>query len=203
MYPMQGDHWSMGAADSGDAGMLERFRLKIREFQRMYAQLLSTRSRASAHPELMAEYQSLVSRGGRITSAITNVIAKAEGAWDFLKSAPGATYDWMRSAVGLSGDDESGLGFIPLVLGAAALGVIALIGAWITDTLMFTRKLSAVEKLVARGIPIEEATRAVQGVSAPSRPSVTGNLSNMAMWGAFAAFAIFVLPKFLDSRKGK
>ena len=188
----------LGTAQGSDAGMLDRFRSKVREFQSMYARLLSMRSRASAHPALMREYQSLVTRGGRITSAITGVIAKAEGAWDFLKSAPGATYDWMRGAVGLSGDDDSGLGFLPLIVGAAALGVIALITSWITDAVVFSRKMDAVEKLVARGLPIEEAARAVQGVAASPNPSATGNLAQMAMWGAVAALAIFVLPKFFD-----
>lgn len=193
MYP------TFAAAD--DPGMMDRFHAKITEFKNLYAQLLGARPRAAEHPALMSEYQALLNRGGRITASINGVIAKAQGAWDFMKSAPGAAYDWIRDAVGLGGNDDAGLGFIPLVVGAAALGVIALIASWTNDTIVFLRKIDAVEKLTARGMPIDEASRAVQGVAAPIKPSATGNLATMAMWAAVAAIAIFVVPKFLGKHR--
>ena len=187
-------------ANASDPGILDRFYAKVDEFRAAYANLLDARSIAMAHPDLWAEYQSLVTRGGNVTSAIDTVISKAQGAWDFVSSAPGAAYDWIKSAVGLQGQPE-GLGFIPLVVGAAALGVLAMIVSWLSDAAVFTRKLQAVASLTAKGMPTEEAVRAVQGISQPAGGSVTGNMSQIAMWLALGAFAIFVVPKLLDNRK--
>lgn len=199
MYSM--DSRLSGLSAANDPSVMDKFRAKVTEFRTIYSQLLGMRARASSHPNLFAEYQALVTRGGRVMSTINGVISKAEGAWDFMKSAPGAAYDWIRDAVGLSGaDDEPGLGIIPIVLGAAALGAIALIASWTTDALVFMRKMSAVEKLVAAGMPVEEAARAVQGIAEPPKQTTSGNLSTMAMWLAVGAIAIFVLPKFLDNK---
>ena len=135
-----------------DQGIIERFKARIAEFQEWFTRLGQVGDRVP--PEMMGEYENLISRGSTIQSTIDTITGGIDKAVSWFKGAFGL------DAVTLAKRGQ--LGAIPLLPVAAISGAMALIGYWITDTMQFIRRMDEFERLRAQGVPPDEAAKAVQ-----------------------------------------
>lgn len=139
-----------------DQGIIARFKARIAEFQDLFSRLSGVGQQVP--PEMMGEYETLVSRGSTIQTTIDTITGGINTAVDWFKGAFG------MDAVGMARKGE--LGAIPLLPVAAISGAMALIGYWITDTMQFIKKMDQFEQMRAQGVPASEAAKAVQTAGA-------------------------------------
>ena len=131
-------------------GMVDDFKAKVAKFVTTFDFLESKRWMVARHPKIKADYDALQKKGVWIKS----VIEKATGGADTVKG-------WWTSVFG----EASGLGLLPLIPVAVIAASSAMIAKWMSDAFMMAKKLNAIEKLEARGVPPAEASAIVERLS--------------------------------------
>lgn len=134
-------------------GMVQRFREKVAEFEKVYQAMQAKASIAQADPELHAEYQTLMSRA----TLLRTTIQKAMEA-----------IDWVRFQINQAGDAVSGLGnlgVIPLVAWGVAVaavgGAISAMSYWLSGAHEWSKRAQIAEQIAAAGGTPEEISKAL------------------------------------------
>ena len=159
------------------------------QFQTNYNALVSLGDYVStSHPELLPQYNDLVSRGNDNANTLAQLKATRDYVWswlqwlntglqsgiDFVSSSAQSAYDAAKQALGLGAIPRvvlrrglHGLGVAPLVVigVAAAAAALVIIGYWIKDAYAFAQRLNALQaqeaQLIAAGMdPVSAAARA-------------------------------------------
>lgn len=168
------------------------FRQKAAQFERNYQGLLAQKSFIDAHPDLAPQWRALVTSGAQtrariqtINSAIdavdNGIQSVASDVADAAASVTGTVSSWwsdIKSAVGLNGAPR-GLGFLPILVGAASAAAIAVavaaITKWSLDALKFKQRMDEVRRLESTGLTPQQATSVVnQTVGVPGASASSG-----------------------------
>lgn len=160
------------------------------------------------HPELIAQYQDLISRGHTQLATLQGLKATRDyvASWlnwlsngiqsgvDFVETSAQSAYDAAKAVLGLSGVRRSappglgGLGVVPLVvIGiAAAAAALVIVGYWIRDYLQFAQRFNALKdqeelfkRLNPNATPAEIANAASSAVDSTLGPAGGGVNDNL------------------------
>jgi hypothetical protein len=169
----------------------------------------------SKHPELLTQYQSLVQRSNTLApqlQALADTRARVGGWLGTLGSVYQSAVDatslaieraagWVSSARRALGLGDLGLVPVVAVGIAAAVGALALVTKWVSDTYLFARRLNAMQELEARGYTAAEAaTRVNQVMGNPDAPGGIERTLSTIMWiVALAGIGIPLVMRLIDS----
>ena len=163
-----------------DKNIIQRFRDRALEFNRLYESLRAKRVDVSQYPALAVEYNKLVTTGDSIRNSIRTVTGGID-----------SVVGWYNSVFGDDKEGLKGLGVLPLVPVAVAVTAIAAMGKWGRDVYLFDRRLTEVKRLEDTGISPGRAADIVGG-KAPGIfagvtrevmiPVTVGGVSLIALW---------------------
>ena len=181
--PVYGSAQEESALDA----MVGKFVRQIKIFYDNLTGLKAQRNFVATHPELQSEYADLLSRG----SFIDNRIKQAKA---LMQQAAG-WWQWLKSSVGLGELNE--LGILPLIPVAIAAGgaVLLLIGKWLTDAFIFSKKIAAIQALESKGsITGRQAAEVIgRGTGTPILEQIRGNL----IWVVIGGTILLLGPEIL------
>lgn len=182
-------------------GEVERFKTKADEAYNLWQKLRAKRQAAASNPKLQAEYDEVMGQAENITAKVSDV----ERVVASVKEGIGGT---ITGLFGLEGIDmakreaRSYLGDLGLpqllIIGVAA--AIAWIGSWLADAYIVDRKLTAVERLTAQGIPIDEAGKIIS--DKPDGGPLDILAGRVGTGIAIAGLAAVVLYFFFEKKRG-
>lgn len=160
----------------------------------------------SQHPELIPQYDALVSTG---TDHYNRLIALKKtrdyvsGWLDWISTGAQQAWDYVKGTLGLEG--TLGLPVVAPIIGlAAALAALALITKWIVEAYEFAQRLNALQRLEDQGYTPAQAAAAVNATIGPPRQSnenVLGIPFELIIWGAIAIFLGPPIIKALTERR--
>ena len=167
--------------------MVATFMAKIKQFYDNFKGLQAQRAFVADHPQLAGEYNDLMKRATSIDAYIRrakSLITAAQGAWS-----------WFLRTIGLGGVGE--LEALPAVAIAVAAGgaAIALITKWLTDAFIFSRKISAIQALEAKGGIT--ATEAARRISETGGPALLQVLQKNIVWLVIGGSLLMFGPEIL------
>jgi len=186
-------------------GEVDKFKVKADEAYTVWQGLRAKRQAASSNPQLQAEYDQVMESADNMGARVSDV----EKAVAAVKTGIGESIiGWGTSVFGLEGMNEAksearaylgdlGIAQFAIVAVAAA---IAWIGSWLADAYIVDRKLTAVEKLVAQGVPIDEAGNVIADKGAPSGIDIFFEKAGTGV--ALAGIAAVVLYFFFEKKRG-
>lgn len=185
---------------------------KAAEMAALFKSLTADQSKIPAGSDLQAQYNSLMSQGASIMSAVngaTGVFDEVAAGWqtwsNWIGNITSDVLNWFNfqtSNTYGSGNQSSGtggLGFIVLAVGAAVvIAGLAAITYWLTQAYSLKAKIDAMQKLTATGVDPTTAANTVN--SFQTSGSVTGNVASITKYAAWG-LGIFALIKFLPMLK--
>lgn len=171
----------------------------------------------SKHPELLSQYQALVSRSNTLApklQALADTRAQVS-AWlgtlgRFYQTAVDATSlaieraaDLISSARRSLGLGNLGIAPVIVVVGVVAAGAtLTLVTKWVADVYMFARRLNAMQELEAKGYAPQAAADAVNNVM--GKPGAPGGLERTVssiLWVvALSVIAAPLISRMLQGR---
>lgn len=167
---------------------------------------------AAKHPELLAQHDAMMKKFMDQAPAIDNLQKLRNDVTAFLnglgiigsavQTSAKSTIDWLKGIVGLGGDDEKGLGVIPLVYVAIGLGTataaLVTIAALIKDAYIYSQRLNALKEAEERGATPEQAAAIVNSVLGKPGSNISGSFMGIPFNTlTLAAVAIFLGPPLL------
>jgi hypothetical protein len=160
------------------------------------------------HPELLSQYQALVSRSNTLApklQALADTRARVAG-WlgaigNVYQTAVDATSLAIERAAGFITSARRSLGLgqlgiapVIVVIGVVAAGAtLALITKWVADTYMFAKRVNAMQELEAKGYSAEAAANAVnQVIGKPGAPGGIERTLSSILW--VVAISVIAMP---------
>lgn len=169
-----------------DISLLQRFKNKAEEFMTAVGRLDQI---GHVPPNLVAEYNALQGQASIVKNSIswiTETVDTVTGFFSDVFQFDGV--DAVRSYI--NNESPNTLGFAPLIPVAVISGALAAMGKFISDVYLFERKVTEQQRLVAKGMPEDEAADVVSQITGKG---ITANLADMAKPVAFALGAFVVL----------
>ena len=154
-----------------DPGMIENFKIKVRNWWVSVGNLKKTPVPASKQ----AEKDKLLSRAETIRKTIKGLTSWS----DTLKIS----------------ELNQGLGFLPLIPVAIIGGAVASIGYWLNDYAKFSKSIAYQADLVSQGIPPAQA--AIMANDQAQSGSIIGELSGIMKMVLIAGAGYFIYIKFV------
>lgn len=162
----------------------------------------------SQHPELIPQYDALVSAGTDHYNTLLQLdkTRKYVAGWlDWMATGAQQAWDYVKGTIGLEG--TLGLPVVAPIIGlAAALAALALITKWIVEAYEFAQRLNALQRLEDQGYTPAQAAAAVNAtIGAPRQSSgnVFGIPFELIIWGAIAIFLGPPIIKAITERRGE
>lgn len=179
--------------------VMGKFAKASQAFDAAVADLRAKAAIAAQHPELAAEYQSLMDRAATMTAtmqyirtAIDDVKAALLGAWSSVTGIWSSIADrvGLGSLAGELGDLE-GLPLIPI---AAVIAATAILAAFLADYAKFIKRAAMYQSLVASGKSPNDAAAIVANML-PSTSLIGSALGSvpLVVWLGAGAFALWLL----------
>jgi hypothetical protein len=202
----------------------------LAQFTQQYNALMSKQSYIqNQHPELVGQYNDLVSRAQSSLRTLNELKATRDYVYswldwlgggiqsgvNFVTSNAANTYNYLMASFGLSGIGELGIAPVVVIGVAAAGAALVVIGYWIKDAYAFNQRLSALQQqeaaLIASGVPAAQAATQAQAIidntlgPAPgSAASINSNLLGIPWtWLITGAVVVFLGPPLIEAVSGK